>query len=294
MNGTDTPRKPAADLVFLIPVYNDWEAVALLLTRLDRVLADRPQVIHVLLIDDGSTQPCRPDELPHAFAIIQRLDVLVLRRNLGHQRAIAVGLAFIDAQLECTAVVVMDGDGEDAPEDIPKLLARFDDHQQRRIVFAARTRRSEGLTYRAFYHLYRWLHYVLTGIPVRVGNFSVISFASLHRLVVVPELWNHYAASVFASRLPIDMVPTHRAQRLLGSSKMRFTDLAIHGLSAISVFSDRVGVRLLIAASVLVIASIAGLAVVVGLKLCTSVAIPGWATYTSGLLLIVRCCNPDE
>jgi hypothetical protein len=58
-------------------------------------------------------------------------------------------------------------------------------------------------------------------------------------------------------------------------------------LSAISVFSDRVGVRLLIAASVLVIASIAGLAVVVGLKLCTSVAIPGWATYTSGLLLIV-------
>ena len=104
------------------------------------------------MIDDGSTQPCRPDEIPQAFATIQRLDVLVLRRNLGHQRAIAVGLAFIDAQLECTAVVVMDGDGEDAPEDIPKLLARFDDHPQAPASSSPRRarRRSEGLTSRAF------------------------------------------------------------------------------------------------------------------------------------------------
>jgi len=109
----------------------------------------------------------------------------------------------------------------------------------------------------------------------------------LHSLVVVSELWNHYAASVFVSRLPFDMIPTHRAPRLLGTSKMRFTDLAIYGLSAIAVFSDRVGVRLVLAATAILCAAITGLGIAVGLRLGTSTAIPGWATYTSGLLLIL-------
>jgi len=287
MTGTDPQRAPRSDVIFLIPVYNDWEAVALLLERLDRVMAERRESAHVLLVDDGSTESWTSAPLPRAFAGIARVDVLVLRRNLGHQRAIAVGLSFVDAGLDGTVVVVMDGDGEDAPEDVPRLLARCQQHEYRRIVFAARTRRSEALAFRVFYALYRYAHYTLTGIPVRVGNFSVIPFPLLHRLVVVSELWNHYAASVFVSRLPFDMIPTHRAPRLLGTSKMRFTDLAIHGLSAIAVFSDRVGVRLVLAATGILCAAIAGLAIVVGLRLGTSTAIPGWATYTSGLLLIL-------
>ncbi len=284
-----TATEPAcpAPLLVLIPVYNDWDAVALLLAELDRVLTGRPEEVHVLLVDDGSTDPWEAAPLPRAFARIARVDVLVLRRNLGHQRAIAIGLAYADAQLAARAVVVMDGDGEDAPADVPRLLDRCEQHANRRIVFAARTRRSEGLAFRVFYSLYRWGHRVLTGIPVQVGNFSVIPFPLVHRLVVVSELWNHYAASVFVSRLPIDMIPTERAPRLLGVSKMHFTDLAIHGLSAISVFSDRIGVRLVVAATALVGALVTALAVVVGLKLGTSLAIPGWATYTSGLLLIV-------
>jgi hypothetical protein len=284
---TEPEHRHADTLLVLIPVYNDWDAVALVLAELDRVLARRPEVVHVLLVDDGSTDSWQPAQLSRAFARIARVDVLVLRRNLGHQRAIAIGLAYADARLAGRAVVVMDGDGEDAPADVTRLLDRAAEHGWDRIVFAARTRRSEGLAFRIFYSLYRWGHRVLTGIPVQVGNFSVVPFPLIHRLVVVSELWNHYAASVYVSRLPIDMIPTERAPRVLGASKMHFTDLAIHGLSAISVFSDRVGVRLAVAATAMLAALGAALAVVVALKVGTSMAIPGWATYTSGLLVIV-------
>ena len=275
------------ELIVLIPVFNDWPAVELLLADLDRALSALPWHIRVLLVDDGSTDTLSAAPGAVAWTKIHRLDVLVLRRNVGHQRALAIGLAYIEAGLPCEAVVVMDGDGEDAPTDVPRLLVRFEQHGRRRIIFAARVRRSEGLTFRAFYYLYRHAHHALTGIRVRVGNFSVIPARSLYRLVVVSDLWNHYAASVFKARLPLDMIPTVRASRLAGDSKMNFTNLVIHGLSAISVFGDRVGVRMLIAASILVVAAVAALGAVVALKVFSDLAIPGWATYTCGLLLIL-------
>lgn len=89
---------------------------------------------------------------------------------------------------------------------------------------------------------------MLTGIRVRVGNFSILPFAYLDTLVVMSELWNHYAASVFRSKLPFAMIPIPRGTRFAGTSKMNFVALVSHGLSAISVFGDIVGVRLLIGA----------------------------------------------
>ena len=61
------------------------------------------------------------------------------------------------------------------------------------------------------------------------------------------ELWNHYAAAVLKTRLPYTSVPTIRGRRLQGDSRMGFVSLAVHGLSALSVFSDTLGVRLLVA-----------------------------------------------
>jgi polyisoprenyl-phosphate glycosyltransferase len=274
------------ELIVLIPVFNDWGAVEILLDHLDRAVTALPWRIRALLIDDGSIDPAPVAQLNGPFASIGQLDVLLLRRNVGHQRALAIGLAYIEANLPCQAVVIMDGDGEDDPADVPRLLARFEEHRRQRVVFAARTRRSEGLVFRGFYHFYKSLHRLLTGIPVRVGNFSVIPQQSLHRLSVVSDLWNHYAAAVFKARLPMDMIATVRMPRLAGESTMNFTSLVIHGLSAISVFGDRVGVRMLTAASVLVVMALAALATVVGLKLLTDLAIPGWATYTAGLLVV--------
>ncbi len=273
--------------MILVPVFNDWDSLDKLLPKLDQVLAGHGLEADVLVVDDGST--LEPDAIVGAvaFAALARVDVLRLRRNLGHQRAIAVGLAYVDDCLQADSVVIMDGDGEDDPADVPRLLERLKEERDEKIVFAERSRRSESFKFRVFYALYKLLHFALTGKGVRVGNFSAIPRRRLSSLVVVAELWNHYAAAVFRSRQPNCMIPTRRAERLCGRSTMNFVSLVAHGLSAISVHSDVVGVRLLVMSVLLAIATLAGICTALIVRLATNWAIPGWASFTVGLLLIL-------
>lgn len=274
-------------LLILIPIYNDWEAAAMLLPALDRALAGAALRARVLLVDDGSTAAVGAALGDQRYGAIELVEILRLRRNVGHQRAIAIALAYVQDQVKPAAVLVMDGDGEDAPEDVPRLAAKLRESGGTAIVFAERRRRSESIPFRVFYGLYRFVHWLLTGIPVRVGNFSIVPSAQLERLVVVSELWNHYAAAVFKSRVPRDTVPTVRATRLCGQSRMNFVALVAHGLSALSVHAELIGVRLLVLTTAIVSLVVVAIVAVLTIKFATPLAIPGWATTAIGFLLVI-------
>jgi hypothetical protein len=274
-------------VVVLVPVFNDWEAVSLLLPVLDRELSASGLAASVLLIDDGSTSQPGAAMASLRLTAIHTVHVLPLRRNLGHQRAIAVGLTYVEQQLDCDAVVVMDGDGEDMPSDVPRLLHALETADLDRVIFAARSKRSEGVVFRVFYWLYRRFHLLITGIAVKVGNFSVVPRSALRRLVIVSELWNHYAAAVVRARIPYDTIPTRRALRLAGKPTMNFVALVSHGLSALAVHSERAGVRMLIVTLVAAGLAVCGIIVVVSVRLFSSLAIPGWATTAAGLTLVL-------
>jgi hypothetical protein len=274
-------------LIIAIPVFNDWESLNLVLKDLDLVLHENEIAADVLIIDDGSTI-VRPSRLPdQPLRRIGRIEVLHLRRNLGHQRAIAIGLAFVHAARHCDAVVLMDGDGEDRAAEVPALLKKFHEEASAKIIFAERTKRSESLAFRVLYHLYRLVHRVLTGISVRVGNFSVIPFRCLTMLVGVSELWNHYAAAVFKAQIPRDGLPTTRGHRLAGRSTMNLVGLVVHGLSALSVFGDVIGVRLLVATVILLVLAVLGIVSVEAAHIEAHLAIPSWAAYTGGLFFLL-------
>jgi hypothetical protein len=275
-----------SEVIFCIPIFNDWESARLLLEQLDLVVYKHKLNAFVLLVDDASTEYTSKD-LSKSLKHIQRVEILKLRRNLGHQRAIALGLTFIYQERPCRTVVVMDGDGEDSPSDVIRLLKQFEHHQGKRIIFAKRSRRSEGLKFRISYQVYKIIHWGLTGRKVEVGNFSIIPTELLEHIVGISELWNHYAASVVKARLPIDKVAIARAQRLQGKSKMNFFPLVIHGLSAMSVFGEEVGVRLLFAASILMLITLVGFVTVVAIRFFTPLAIPGWATSAAGGFLTI-------
>ncbi len=281
-------RRPSSPLhggkiVICAPVFSDWDCAATLLEHIDQVVQRHKLVATVLFVDDGSSEGI-PDSLPCKLQGLQSVEILKLRRNVGHQRAIALGLTFIYRHRPCDAVIVMDADGEDSPDDFLGLLERFESHQGRRIVFAQRARRSENLTFRLFYRLYKIVHRLLTGRTVEVGNFSIIPAARLDCLVGISDLWNHYAASVFKSRMPVDKVPIPRARRLRGESKMNFVSLVTHGLSAISVFGEQVNTRLLVATCFTGVLGVLGVAAVIGIRFGTNLAVPGWATYAAGAL----------
>jgi polyisoprenyl-phosphate glycosyltransferase len=273
--------------LILIPNYNDWQSLELLIENLDRTMQLHQIQSDLLIVDDGSTIPPGETLASTAYQSLGRVEILRLRRNLGHQRAIAIGLAYVEAHFAGPAVVLMDADGEDDPADVPRLIEKCRDEAFQKIVFAERARRSESIAFRVFYGLYKTLHVMLTGIRVRVGNFSAIPRARLQSLVVVSELWNHYAAAAFKSRQPLCLVSTHRAARLYGRSRMNFVDLVAHGLSAMSVHGEIIGVRLLVLACVLILAASAGALVTIIVRLTTNLGIPGWATSTLGILLVI-------
>jgi hypothetical protein len=244
-----------------------------------------PAGVALVLVDDGSTTRA-PDALEFRPVHLTRVQVLHLRRNLGHQRAIAVGLAHIHQTLAPRYTVVMDGDGEDGPQDAARLLSHCEQEHPDRIVFARRRRRTESLGFRLAYLVYRALHRILTGNGVYVGNFSVIPRELLSRVVGVSELCNHYAAAVFHARIPVATLPIDRCARLRGRSKMNVVSLVTHGMSAISVYGDVVGVRLLAATAMACGVVGAGMIAVIATRLLTELAIPGWASSAFGLLFV--------
>jgi len=265
-------------LLILIPVYNDWDALRILIDRLDGELANAGRRASLLLVDDGSSFV--PDDLvPRALHALDAVTILSLRRNVGHQRAIAVGLAYVHDNVACDEIVVMDADGEDSPADVPRLVAKCEEEGLHRIVFARRAKRSEGIRFAAFYALFRALYRLMTGNDMRVGNFSVIPFELLRRLVAVSEIWNHYVSGIMKARLPFTTIETARAKRLACESRMNFVALVSHGLSAIAVNGDVFGVRMLIGVSFLVLAAVITMLVAIAIRLGTNLAIPGWATY---------------
>src|SRR5206468_314524 len=81
--------------------------------------------------------------------------------------------------------------------------------------------------------------------------------------------------------------PTDRGTRYAGQSKMNMVSLFIHGLSAVSVYSDTVFTRALIFSVGLGAITIAGIVVVTGIRLFTDLAIPGWASFMVGFMIVV-------
>jgi hypothetical protein len=285
--GASRAASSSEALVILIPIFDDWDALGLLLPCLDEVLWTAGLAAELLVVDDGSTQPMPAELASGPYHAIAKIEVLELWRNVGHERAIATGLAYAQDKMHGSTVLIMDGDGEDDPHDVPRLVHKFQREGGRKIIFAGRRKRSESLCFRLFYQLFKLVHLLLTGHKVQVGSFSILPRQVLDRLVVTSELWNHYAAAVYKARFPFDVIPTQRGRRLAGSSRMHFAGLVIHGLSAISVFGDVVGVRLLVAAGLLILVTAASLTTAATLRLATNLAIPGWATYTTGLLAVM-------
>ncbi|HOJ04267.1 MAG TPA: glycosyltransferase [Bacteroidota bacterium] len=233
----------------LVPVFNDWACASILIMEVRKAL-DCVGRSTFYLIDDGSYE----DEKELESILLDYNDVIIVRlkRNLGHQKAIAIGLCVIQRENCYDGVIVMDSDGEDRPEGICQLIESSVAGDEKCIVFAKRARRSEGALFKIMYSIYKKMSVSLTGYVVNIGNFSYIPSALLSRICVISELWIHYPAAIMKSKIKILKVPLDRGKRYIGNSKMNMTSLVTHGLGAMSVFSDVLGVRVIISISSLI------------------------------------------
>lgn len=267
-------------IAILTPVYNDWESFKKLIVLINDMFIQKGyKEVNIIAVNDGSTNQL--NNIPNSINQI-KITVLNTTINLGHQRAIALGLSYIsDTNLIFDYIIVMDSDGEDKPDDILKLINLATENQNEKIVFAKRTKRSEGIFFKLFYKLYKLVFVILTGQKINFGNFSCIPKLMLSKVISNPEIWNHYSGSIIKSKLPYTLVPTNRGRRYFGKSRMNFNNLILHGLSSISIYINIVTIKLLLFVVFLSCIALSGIFIIFYLKLFTDYTISGWASSLS-------------
>jgi glycosyltransferase involved in cell wall biosynthesis len=277
----------AARICVVIPVFNDWVALQRLLRELEIAFDQTGVVLDVIVVNDASA-PSYSGALLGDFGRDIFGDVMVvdLRANVGHQLAIAAGLHYAQDNRSFDAVIIMDADGEDDPSDAVRLVERWR-REEDKLVVAARSERSENAAFKSFYRLYRLVFRAMTGQSISFGNFSLIPATALPAVLSRPELFQHFAATLLRTRLPIVFVPTRRGLRYAGKSQMNVPSLVLHALGALSVFSDILFSRILIATAFIGAVCGLGMIVVVILKLFTTYALPIWATTVTSFLTLL-------
>jgi glycosyltransferase involved in cell wall biosynthesis len=268
-------------VIVVTPVYEDREASSRLFKELAKQFG---QDVFVVAVDDGSvSEPLQIESLESAE--INGV-ILKLRRNVGHQRAIAIGLGYVSEHIHPDQrVVVMDSDGEDLPATIPELLDRLDSNAVD-VAVAERKSRVETFRFKTFYAIYKQFFSLMTGRSISFGNFMALKAHAVKRLVCMQELSIHVAGAVLASKLRASALPIDRGPRYAGKSKMNFVGLTLHGFKALMIFAEDVLVRVGIACVLIAALSVLGGVTAILLKVL-GFSTPGWSSVVLGILILM-------
>jgi polyisoprenyl-phosphate glycosyltransferase len=276
---------------FVIPVRDEEESLRELYRRLDAVVPDIQAETEFLFVDDGSTDRSR-EVLSELHGRDQRVKVLCLARNFGHQLAITAGLDFATGD----AVVIMDGDLQDPPEVALEMIPLWREGYE--VVHAIRRHR-EGesrLKLWTAHHFYRVMHRLSDlDFPVDSGDFRLVDrrVADIVRGMREPD---RYLRGLFAwVGFRQTSVAYDRDQRFAGKTKNSWANMisfAIDGILGFTVAPLRFILGLGFVISLLSL--VWGLAAIV-VKLTGSVPPggQGWAsltvlvTFLAGIQLIV-------
>ena len=154
--------------------------------RIDQEISSFEDIFDIVVLNDGST-------IKHSiknknFKKINLIKILNLKKNLGSQRALAIGLKYLSIFEKETNIILMDADGEDDPN----LLKKIIDSSKRfpnKIITANRTKRNENLIFRFMYEIHYLFTLLITGKKVRFGNYSLINSNKLKKILSSGDLW---------------------------------------------------------------------------------------------------------
>ena len=200
-------------LSVLTPAYNEADNLADLVPRLRAVLDEMGTSYEIVVVDDGSTDGTRA---VMAGLRDDRVRYIRLRRNAGKSAALSLGLRHLRGEL----VVLMDADGQDAPEEIPRLLQHLDE-EGLDLVTGRRAVRHDRPVKRWTSRLYNGATAMVTRVPGKDFNSgfklmrrelsdSLEMYGELHRYIPVLAAWNGFTVG--------ELDVEHR-ERLHGASK---------------------------------------------------------------------------
>ncbi|HYO53240.1 glycosyltransferase family 2 protein [Archangium sp.] len=271
---------PTCSLV--IPVFNEEEVLPELYRRVTQVMAAAETSYELVLIDDGSSDKTW-EIMQRLRASDERVSLVRLSRNFGHQIALTAGLEHARGE----TVVVLDADLQDPPELIPRMLELWREGHD--VVYGVRTRREgEGIFKRStaavFYRLIGRLTSV--HIPADTGDFRLMSRPVVEALKRVRERNRFVRGLVAWVGFRQVGLPYERAHRAAGETKYPFSKMLRFAVDAIISFSI-LPLRLATGFGFLVsFFSFAYAAHAVYLKVVTGESLPGWASLMVGIAFL--------
>ncbi|TET39092.1 MAG: glycosyltransferase [Planctomycetota bacterium] len=157
------------DLSVVVPAFNEAASLGDLARDIKSVFDDAGKSFEIVFVDDGSTDDTSRvlDELHEA---ISEVAVVALRRNFGKSAALAAGCGVAVGDI----VVTCDADGQDRPEEIPKLLAALEAGAD--VACGWRKKRSDGLSKKVQSKLYNALVRTLSGVRLHDINCGLKAF----------------------------------------------------------------------------------------------------------------------
>ena len=227
-------------IIILIPVYNDWESLNKLLNEINENIQFFNDInFECLIVNDASS--INPPELykPTNFKLVELLN---MRDNKGHARCNAFGIRYIFHNKEFDNLILMDGDGEDRPEEIKSLIKKMKENPNLSVV-AKRVKRSEGPFFQLLYKLHKLITFIFTGQNINFGNYSILTRNDVEKLHSKASLWSSYSGSLKKNIKSLEEINSTRGLRYFGPSQMSLFRLIIHSLSIIAVFKYNVFLR---------------------------------------------------
>ena len=220
-------------IIFLLPVYNDWESLIKVLNEINSVIENIKKFEFKCIIVNDCSLMKKPEIIkPRNFS---SLKILNMKENRGHARCNAFGLRYINLNEIYDYVIVMDSDGEDRPVEIKDLINKIMDEPTKSVV-AKRVKRSEGPIFQALYQIHKFITFIFTGKKINFGNYSCLTKKDIVTLSNKASLWSSFSGSVKQYLENLNEVDSIRGLRYFGPSKMSLFNLAVHSFSIIAVF----------------------------------------------------------
>ena len=225
-------------ILILTPVYKDWNNLYKLLIKINKIFKDiLVQKFDLVVIDDFSNENI--DLKKFKFSNIKKVKIIKLSKNVGSQRAIAIGLKFIQKFYQKNYnLITIDSDGQDNPSDIEKLIKK--NAQNNLSVVARRGQRKEPVWFKIFYEFYCLIIFLFSFKKIRYGNFSLLRFNDVNKILKDNNLWNAFPPTVSINLKKISFLTIDRQKRFSGKSKMNLFGLIYHALRVFSVLRYRI------------------------------------------------------
>ena len=220
----------------LIPVYNDWESLIKLLNNIDENIKDLKKIqFDCIIVNDCSTIVKPKIRIPPQ---IKSIKIIHMNKNKGHARCFATGIKYLSESSNSDYLILMDGDGEDRPEEIKLLVSKILLEPNKSVV-AKRVKRSEGSLFQTLYKIHKYLTFLATGKVINFGNYTCLTMPDLKILSNKASLWSSYSGSFKYYINNYNEVNSTRGMRYFGPSQMSLFKLLIHSFSIIAVFKYR-------------------------------------------------------